>query len=254
MFSFQGFHPVRVQVIDGEPWFVAMDVCSAVGIKHSASAMRALDNDDKGVHSMHTPGGQQQMAIVSEPGLYTLILRCRDAVKPGTQAWHFRKWVTGEVLPTIRKTGRYLLPDLAEMELAPKDFTEPLSRADMEEIAWIIGDISRCFRCNNKWVTGIWFALRRATGTPSPAPFTVNDLPVVVSELRRILKATLHASTVSYEYEHQILYEIVREGSQGEPLPESIQIKESSIPARYQLALERLERIDTKLPEQVLVK
>ncbi len=107
VFSFESNSTIRAVSVNGTPWFVAADVCNAIGIKHSASAMRALDSDEKGVHSMHTPGGQQDFTIISESGLYTLILRCRDAVTPGTIPYRFRKWVTSEVLPAIRQTGQY---------------------------------------------------------------------------------------------------------------------------------------------------
>jgi prophage antirepressor-like protein len=107
VFSFEASSQIRAISIHGNPWFIAADVCSAIGIKHSASAMRALDSDEKGVHSMHTLGGQQDFTIISESGLYTLILRCRDAVTPGTIPYRFRKWVTAEVLPAIRQTGVY---------------------------------------------------------------------------------------------------------------------------------------------------
>lgn len=120
VFSFDSNCPVRAVSIDGEPWFVATDVCAAIGIKHTASAMRALDEEERGVHSMHTPGGQQDFTIISESGLYTLILRCRDAVTPGTIPYRFRKWVTGEVLPQIRRTGRYVREELSPAEKAQK--------------------------------------------------------------------------------------------------------------------------------------
>ena len=120
VFSFESSCNIRAIMVDGNPWFVAADVCSAVGIKHSASAMRALDNDEKGVHSMHTPGGQQDFTIINESGLYTLILRCRDAVTPGTTPYRFRKWVTGEVLPQIRRTGRYVREELSPADKAQK--------------------------------------------------------------------------------------------------------------------------------------
>ncbi|EHP0093285.1 Bro-N domain-containing protein, partial [Escherichia coli] len=80
VFSFESNCNVRAIMVDGNPWFVATDVCNAIGIKHAASAMRALDGEEKGVHSMHTPGGHQDFTIINESGLYTLILRCRDAV------------------------------------------------------------------------------------------------------------------------------------------------------------------------------
>lgn len=120
VFSFESNSNIRAVNIDGNPWFVSSDVCKAIGIKHTASAMRALDDDEKGVHSMHTHGGQQDFTIISESGLYTLILRCRDAVTPGTIPYRFRKWVTSEVLPQIRKTGRYVRDELSPADKAQK--------------------------------------------------------------------------------------------------------------------------------------
>lgn len=92
---------------DGEPWFVAADVCRALSIANNRDALSKLDDDEKGVGLTDTLGGKQEILIISEPGLTTLILRCRDAVKPGTLPYRFRRWVTHEVLPSIRKTGSY---------------------------------------------------------------------------------------------------------------------------------------------------
>ncbi|MCZ8933698.1 Bro-N domain-containing protein [Escherichia albertii] len=97
---------VRVVAKDGEPWFLASDLCDVLGV--DITSIRKLDDDEKGLHSMHTLGGSQQMAVVSESGMWTLILRCRDAVKPGTVPYRVRKWVTAEVLPSIRKHGEYV--------------------------------------------------------------------------------------------------------------------------------------------------
>lgn len=96
--------PIRVQVINNEPWFVAKDVCDALTIGNSRDAISRLDDDEKGVSVVATPYGEQQMNIVNESGLYNLIFQSRKA-----EAKAFRKWVTGEVLPSIRKTGRYEL-------------------------------------------------------------------------------------------------------------------------------------------------
>ena len=105
-FNFES-NSIRTLAIDNEPWFVAKDVCDAIGLTNSRMSLIALDEDEKGVSLIYTPSGKQEMNIVSESGMYTLILRCRDAVKKGSVPHRFRKWVTAEVLPTIRKTGKY---------------------------------------------------------------------------------------------------------------------------------------------------
>ena len=98
---------IRTLAINNEPWFVAKDLCNAINISNYRDAIERLDEDEKGVALTDTLGGQQEMNIVSESGMYTLILRCRDAVKKGSVPHRFRKWVTAEVLPAIRKTGKY---------------------------------------------------------------------------------------------------------------------------------------------------
>jgi prophage antirepressor-like protein len=85
------------------PWFVARDVCAVLGLADAYSSLRTLDEDERGEHTMPSPSGQQKYNIVNESGFYSLVLRSR---RPEARA--FRRWVTGEVLPAIRKTGRYL--------------------------------------------------------------------------------------------------------------------------------------------------
>ena len=107
---------VRAVVKDGEPWFVAKDVCNALSIADSKSSLRFLEDEEKGVHSMHTLGGTQQVSIINESGLYSLILRSR---KP--EAKKFKKWVTAEILPSIRKHGVYATGEKLEEMLADPD-------------------------------------------------------------------------------------------------------------------------------------
>ena len=95
-------HTVRVIMRNGEPWFIAKDVCDALGYALVPHAMRMLDDDEKGIHILDTLGGQQKVSVINESGLFTLVLRSR---KP--EARKFVKWVTSEVLPSIRKTGSY---------------------------------------------------------------------------------------------------------------------------------------------------
>ena len=107
-FAFAG-HQVRVITDEqGMPWFVAADVCAVLEFGNSRQVLTRLDPDEKGVHSTDTPGGTQSMTTVNESGLYALILGSR---KPEARA--FKRWVTHEVLPAIRRTGRYTAPEAA---------------------------------------------------------------------------------------------------------------------------------------------
>ena len=104
--------PVRIVEKGGEPWFVAKDVCDILALGNPRSSIALLDEDERGVHSMDTPSGKQEMGIISEAGLYSLILRSR---KPEAKA--FKRWVTQEVLPSIRKTGAYLSPGMSNEQV-----------------------------------------------------------------------------------------------------------------------------------------
>ncbi len=100
-FTFDG-QAIRVAAQDGEHWFASADVCGLLEIRNPRSAVARLDDDEKGVANNDTLGGMQALSVVNESGLYHLIFRSR---KP--QASAFRRWVTTEVLPSIRKTGSY---------------------------------------------------------------------------------------------------------------------------------------------------
>lgn len=100
-----GENEVRTLVIEGDPWWVLRDVCAVLGIENSRNASRRLDDDEKGVHLVDTLRGAQKMTVVNESGLYSVILR---SDKPEAKA--FKRWITHEVLPAIRKTGRYENP------------------------------------------------------------------------------------------------------------------------------------------------
>jgi prophage antirepressor-like protein len=107
-FLFEEEYLIRVvQDRNGEPWFVARDVCQALAIKQATAAVRVLAADEKGVISIHTLGGHQEVLSVSEGGLFTIALRCRGAMKPGTTPYRLRRWVTHEVLPAIRRNGYF---------------------------------------------------------------------------------------------------------------------------------------------------
>lgn len=106
VFTNQHFGQVRVVMRDGEPWFVAADICRALDVDNNRQAVSRLDEDEKGVILNDTNRGKRSMAVISEPGLYALVLGSR---KPEAQS--FRRWITHEVLPAIRQEGAYMTPE-----------------------------------------------------------------------------------------------------------------------------------------------
>lgn len=116
-FNNPDFGEVRTLNIDNEPWFVAADVCKALSIANSRDAVARLDDDEKGVALTDTLGGVQNLTTVNEPGLYTLVLGSR---KPEAKA--FKRWITHDVIPSIRKNGGYIAgqEDMTAEELMAK--------------------------------------------------------------------------------------------------------------------------------------
>jgi len=108
---------VRTVIKDGEAWFVAKDVCDVLELGNSSEAVRKLDDEEKGSEKIDTLGGTQTMLVVNESGLYTLIIRSNMP-----NARPFRKWVTSEVLPSIRKHGAYMTDDVIQRTLADPEY------------------------------------------------------------------------------------------------------------------------------------
>lgn len=122
------FGTIRTTTIKGEPWFVAADVCKALEIQNNRDAISRLDADEKGVASTDTLGGKQELTIVNEPGLYALVLGSR---KPEAKA--FKRWITHDVIPTIRKHGAYMTPEKVEEILLNPDTIIKLATELKEE-------------------------------------------------------------------------------------------------------------------------
>lgn len=125
---------VRVFGTPETPLFATSDVCSFLGIIHHRKATATLGDDEKGVSLTSTPGGVQEISVITEPGLYTLIMRCRNAMKPGTPAYKFRRWVTHEALPAIRKTGQYQTRQPSRLELAEMVVSLEREKAELEQV------------------------------------------------------------------------------------------------------------------------
>jgi len=118
-YNFDGW-TIRAVTQGNEPWFVASDVADALTIGRTDDAVSRLDDDEKGAATIRTPGGNQKLTIINESGLYSLILTSR---KP--EAKRFKKWVTSEVLPSIRKTGGYSQAAAPVIAL-PQDYIQAL--------------------------------------------------------------------------------------------------------------------------------
>ncbi|MFP3890954.1 BRO family protein [uncultured Ralstonia sp.] len=113
-FDFEG-RPVRVVTdAQGEPWFVAADIAQSLEYRMASDMTRSLDDDEKGTQIVRTPSGDQEMLVINESGLYSAILRSR---KP--DAKRFKRWITHEVIPSIRKTGTYAMPNAVAALPAP---------------------------------------------------------------------------------------------------------------------------------------
>ena len=123
IFKHDGFGEIRTLEINGEPWFVGKDVASILGYSNSRDALRKhVDEEDKGVANCDTPGGIQETTIINESGLYSLILSSKLP-----QAKAFKRWVTSEVLPAIRKQGSYSLG-------VPTNFRDALYLAYQQQV------------------------------------------------------------------------------------------------------------------------
>lgn len=133
------FGEVRSIMVKGEPLFVAKDVCDVLGISNSRDAMNRLDEDEKAMSVLPTQFGKKSMNMVNESGLYNLIFQSR---KPEARA--FRKWVTQEVLPNIRKYGFYMTPEKA-MDVSTEKKLRKQMLAEMEKYL-IDEDIRKCAR------------------------------------------------------------------------------------------------------------
>ena len=128
--------PIRVEMIDNEPWFVAKDVCDALQLTEVSNTISRLDDDEKLTRTLFVSGQGRQMWLVNESGLYNLIFQSRKS-----EAKAFRKWVTAEVLPTIRKTGRYEMrkpkEGCAQKRRARRG---ELINAEVLNLLWLIGE------------------------------------------------------------------------------------------------------------------
>lgn len=129
-----GSHTIQALLVDGEPWFVANDVAETLGYSRGRDALRMVDDEDRGARILRSPSGQQEYNIINESGLYQMILGSRSE-----DAKRFKRWVTSEVLPAIRKTGRYAPAEPS----TPKTFAAALRLAAEQQEALEAAEAAR---------------------------------------------------------------------------------------------------------------
>lgn len=178
------FGAVRTLTIDGEPWFVAADVCRALSIGNNRQALSYLDEDEKGVIISDTLGGKQKLNTVNEPGLYSLVLRSR---KPEAKA--FKRWITHEVIPAIRKTGAYAVSGTPMMTAEQAAVLLESMHAFVQNQSEFLACTSKVLDAMNAFtdVSGKLVqavldakALPPAEEKPAPAPEQAKDKPKAV--------------------------------------------------------------------------
>ena len=132
IFNNPEFGEIRTVEVNGEPWFVGKDVATALGYGEGKSLANAVanhvDEEDKGVTELMTPGGNQKMVIINESGLYSLVLSSK---LPGAKK--FKRWITSEVIPSIRKHGAYMTPETLEAAIMNPDIMIRLCTVLKEE-------------------------------------------------------------------------------------------------------------------------
>lgn len=145
VFNNATFGNIRVVQRDGEPWFVVSDVCEYFGITNRNRVMQQIDAEDKGGTQITTPGGKQTVTIINESGLYALLFALQPTKARGIdedvvqkrveQIKLFKRWITHEVIPTIRKHGAYMTPETIEKTLTDPDFIIQLATQLKDEQA-----------------------------------------------------------------------------------------------------------------------
>ena len=175
----------------------------ALTIGNPSQAIARLDDDERGLTTVETPSGAQEMGIINESGLYSLILTSR---KP--EAKKFKKWVTAEVLPAIRKTGRYE-SQAAQPQHAAREQLNAADLQNLKRLIWLVAD-----RMNQKevWSQAIWFHLRQVLNNPAPNPFYVDHLPAMQRELIQVLNTAIQVKQITRQIEQDAARRIFRRG------------------------------------------
>lgn len=162
VFEKEEFGKVRTLMRDGEPWAAAIDVAKSLGYAKPADAIRKhVDEMDKGVSKMETPGGVQDVVIINESGLYSLILSSKLQ-----KAKEFKRWITSEVLPALRKTGHY----------GTAQKPTPTDPAKLAELVDTVAGLARAQRKNPREVAYCAAVVMHQCGVDLPGEFLTSQI------------------------------------------------------------------------------
>ncbi|HIF09346.1 MAG TPA: hypothetical protein EYQ81_05520 [Sneathiellales bacterium] len=173
-------HQLKPIEKDGEIWFVAKEVCRILGLTYISQAVSSLDEEDKGLYKVHTNKGDREHLIINESGMYSLIMKSN---KP--EARKFKKWVTSEVLPAIRKTGSYATPnEKPSLVQRAEMFLEAVRRT--EELDGRVTQLEDLVEVGSDYCTMTGFAAKRGMKlrTAEAAEIGVNRQSVLASPER----------------------------------------------------------------------
>jgi prophage antirepressor-like protein len=200
-FTFHNDYNVRIIKIDDNDFlFHANDLCAVLKYANPRDAIRRhVDSEDVVKHDTLTNGGKQKQNYVKEAGMWALVLGSETE-----QARLVKRWVTSEVLPTLRKTGKYETPK-------PIEKRDYINNSDMLNIKRLIWACTHHISHGEAFKFGIWHSLRKVTGVPSPAKFEVQHLPILAQEFQRILNIVEPYFEARRECELALIKRVIRE-------------------------------------------
>lgn len=191
--------PIRAFLQDDQAWFVVNDLCEALDLRNSRQVITNLADDEKGVQVSYTRGGPQKLNTVNESGMYTIILRSHGALENGTPAFNFRRWLTSEVIPQIRKTGRYdvMAQPVPQTVIAPpKAPSGALVKATMKMIEAATANFSLSSASKQTF----WSTSLKVIGFDLPLPVVATGRTFTSTDLAT--KFGLHPSVFGKKVKH----------------------------------------------------
>lgn len=202
-FTFENSSTIRTESVNGQPWFLAKDLCNALGYANPWDAVKKhVFIEDLAKREVLTSGGNQLMTWVNESGMYALIFGSK---LPSAQA--FKRWVTSVVLPALRNYGRYETP-AASTPALPKN---ELSEKDLQTIRDFIYSCSQTYTWGRCFSYAAWYALRKTTGVKSPDKFEYKHMQTIIKELQRLQSITDYYHFTIAKIEQTLIKKIIRE-------------------------------------------